>query len=217
MVKLAYMADIFEHLNELNKKMQGRNENILTCSDKLQGFKKKLELWQKELRQRSLEMFQRTYQTTTENKQLIVGLAQQHLTLLQKKFDHYFYSINTEQYDWTRNPCTTNFINSSDALSLQIREEFIELSNDGSLKLHFAEVPLDVFWISVKKEYPPISDNVISILLPFLTTYSCEQNFSSLVLIQNDKRSCLKSKRVLTKNYVLHFQISSRILNFCVH
>lgn len=47
--KLAYMADIFEHLNELNKKMQGRNENILTCSDKLQGFKKKLELWQEQL------------------------------------------------------------------------------------------------------------------------------------------------------------------------
>ncbi|GFQ86280.1 zinc finger BED domain-containing protein 5 [Trichonephila clavata] len=35
--KLAYMADIFQHLNELNKKMKGRNENILTCSDKLQG------------------------------------------------------------------------------------------------------------------------------------------------------------------------------------
>ena len=41
-VKLAYMADIFEHMNELNKKMQGQNENLLTCSDKLTGFKKKL-------------------------------------------------------------------------------------------------------------------------------------------------------------------------------
>jgi len=48
--KLAYMADIFEHLNELNKKMQGRNENLLTCSDKLNEFKKKLELWQTQLR-----------------------------------------------------------------------------------------------------------------------------------------------------------------------
>ena len=50
MAKLAYMTDIFEHLNELNKKMQGRNENLLTCSDKLNGFKRKLELWQTELR-----------------------------------------------------------------------------------------------------------------------------------------------------------------------
>ena len=33
--KLAYLADIFEHLNELNIKMQGKNDNILTYSDKL--------------------------------------------------------------------------------------------------------------------------------------------------------------------------------------
>ena len=36
--KLAYMADICEHLNELNIKMQGREENILSCSDKLTRF-----------------------------------------------------------------------------------------------------------------------------------------------------------------------------------
>uniref|UniRef100_A0A8C4XEM1 HAT C-terminal dimerisation domain-containing protein n=1 Tax=Erpetoichthys calabaricus TaxID=27687 RepID=A0A8C4XEM1_ERPCA len=190
--KLAYMADIFEHLNELNKKMQGRNENILTGSDKLQGLKKKLELWQEELQKGCLEMYQRTNHSTTENKQLIVDLAQQHLSMLQQKFDHYFYSINTEQYDWIRNPFATNAINSTEALSLQIRKEFIELSNDGTLKLHFTEVPLDVFWISVKKEYPRISDKAILTLLPFSTTYSCEQSFSTLALIKNDKRSCLK-------------------------
>ena len=39
--KLAYLADIFEHLNELNFKMQEKNKNILTCSDKLKGFKEK--------------------------------------------------------------------------------------------------------------------------------------------------------------------------------
>jgi len=40
-IKLAYMTDILEHLNELNIKMQGNNENILTSSDKLKGFKRK--------------------------------------------------------------------------------------------------------------------------------------------------------------------------------
>ena len=39
--KIVYLADICEHLNELNIKMQGKNENILTCSDKLKGFKEK--------------------------------------------------------------------------------------------------------------------------------------------------------------------------------
>ncbi|KOC60752.1 SCAN domain-containing protein 3 [Habropoda laboriosa] len=192
MAKLAYMADIFEHLNELNKKMQGRSENYLTCSDKLMGFKNKLELWQKELQKGSLEMFQRTYKSMIKNKQLILDLTQPHLSLLQEKFNHYFFTINTEQYNWIRNPFLTDAENSTEALSLQIREEFIELRNDGTLKLNFSEMPLANFWISVKKEYPQISDKAIAILLPFSTTYLCEQSFSTLVLIKNDKRSCLK-------------------------
>jgi len=43
--KLAYMTEIFERLNELNIKTQGITENILTCSDKLKVFKKKIVLW----------------------------------------------------------------------------------------------------------------------------------------------------------------------------
>ncbi|GFR18533.1 protein FAM200A [Trichonephila clavata] len=171
--------------------MQDRNENILTCSDKLQGFIK-LELWQKELQKGCLEMYQRTNHITIENKQLIVDLAQQHLSMLQQKFDQYFYSINTEQNDWIRNPFATNAINSTEALTLQIREEFTDLNNDMTLKLYFSEVPLDVFWIYVKKEYPHISYKAILTLLPFSKTYLCEQSFSTLVLIKNDKRSCLK-------------------------
>ncbi|GFQ90186.1 hypothetical protein TNCT_323221 [Trichonephila clavata] len=97
-----------------------------------------------------------------------------------------------EQYDWIRNPFATNAINSTEALPLQIREEFTDLNNDMTLKLYFSEVPLDVFWIYVKKEYPHISYKAILTLLPFSTTYLCEQSFSTLVLIKNDKRSCLK-------------------------
>ena len=32
--RLAYLADIFHHLNELNTRMQGRNQNLLTSMDK---------------------------------------------------------------------------------------------------------------------------------------------------------------------------------------
>ena len=44
--KLAYLADIFYHMNELNTRMQGRNENLLTSTDKINGFWSKLHLWQ---------------------------------------------------------------------------------------------------------------------------------------------------------------------------
>ena len=66
--KLAYLADIFEHLNKLNIKMQGKNENILTCSDKLKGFKEKIVLWKNEFIQGSLEMFPRSNQISVLTK-----------------------------------------------------------------------------------------------------------------------------------------------------
>jgi len=43
------MTDIFQHLNEINIQMQGKNENILTYSDTLKGFKQKIVLWKTEL------------------------------------------------------------------------------------------------------------------------------------------------------------------------
>ena len=127
-------------------------------------------------------MYQRTNQTTIENKQIILDLAQKHLTLPQQKFEHYFYTIHMEQYD--QNCFATNAENSTEALSLQIQEEFLELRNDGTLTLKFTEVPLDIFWIVVKEEYLQISHKSIAVLLPFSTTYLCEQSFSTLVLIK---------------------------------
>ena len=50
---------------------------------------------------------------------------------------------------------------------------------------------LGEFWVSIREEYKLISKAAIEILLQFSTTYLCEQSFSSLVLIKNEKRSCL--------------------------
>ena len=104
MTKLAYLADIFEHLNELDIKIQGKNENILTCSDKLKGFKEKIVLWKNELARESLEMFPRSNQISVVDKDLVLGLSQEHLALLHQKYDHYFFTINSEQCVWIRNP-----------------------------------------------------------------------------------------------------------------
>ena len=50
-----------------------------------------------------------------------------------------------------------------------------------------------MFWISIKEEYKQISKAALKILLQFRTTYMCKQNFSFLLLIKNNKRSCIKN------------------------
>ena len=174
--------------------MQGVNENILTCSDKLHGFQQKLLLWQNELKLLSLQMFPRSYKNQENvEKGFVIGLAKEHLTLIQQKYDKYFFAINTKQYDWIRNPFSANAEMSMKELPLRIRENLSEVKSDRTLRLKFSEVQLDAFWISIRDDYKLISDAAIEILLQFCTTYMCEQSFSSLLVIKNDKRSCIKN------------------------
>jgi hypothetical protein len=55
--KLTYLVDIFHHMNQLNKSLQGPGENVLTSSDKILGFKRKLNLWKNHIAKGNLELF----------------------------------------------------------------------------------------------------------------------------------------------------------------
>ena len=55
--RLEYLAEIFAYLNGLNTSMQGREENILTPSDKLIAFKRKVAIWKNRAKDGNLEMF----------------------------------------------------------------------------------------------------------------------------------------------------------------
>ena len=52
--KAAYMADIFQHLNKLNTRMQSCKKNLLTSTDKINGFRSKVQLWQQHLKNKNL-------------------------------------------------------------------------------------------------------------------------------------------------------------------
>ena len=54
---LAYLADIFHELNLLNSGMKGKNENILSSTDKINAFQKKLTIWKKRIAAGNLDMF----------------------------------------------------------------------------------------------------------------------------------------------------------------
>ena len=55
--RLAYMTDIFQQLNELNTRMRGWNENLLTNTDKINGFRSKVQLWQQNVESTNLGMY----------------------------------------------------------------------------------------------------------------------------------------------------------------
>ncbi|KAJ4924388.1 hypothetical protein JOQ06_000628, partial [Pogonophryne albipinna] len=78
-VKLAYLADIFSHLNDLNIRMQGKNENILTATDKLNGFRSKLRLWQNKVAKKNIEMFPLTSSDPAHKTAFFLQVVAAHL------------------------------------------------------------------------------------------------------------------------------------------
>lgn len=185
--RLEYLADIFQQLNILNTSMQGIEENILTSTDKIKAFQKKLLIWKRKVTEGNLEMFPLVSKTClTDTLPIIV----EHLTTLEDKLSYYFPSLNIEQYDWIRNP----FMEISDdcGLTLTEEEELAAISTDRGLKIKYTELSLENFWISIKEEYASISKKALAILLQFSTSYLCELGFSTLTTIKCKKRGTLQ-------------------------
>jgi len=160
------LAEIFAHLNCLNTGMQGREENILTSSDKLVAFKKKVAIWKNRAKDGNFEMFSLVRESCIKKMSPILF---QHLTTLEEKFYFYFPSLKTDEYDWVRNP----FIESSSTTGLLLceKKELSCISSDRGPKIKNVEVPIDAFWIAVKEEYPSLAKKDLNILMRFQHIY----------------------------------------------
>ena len=104
--KLAYLVDVFGHLNMLNTKMQGKNESVLTATDKLGAFQLKLNLWRKKAEKEVLQMLSLTEAAVAEIDDLLVLKESicTNLHILQKRLSRYFPDFDVSHYDWVRNP-----------------------------------------------------------------------------------------------------------------
>lgn len=105
-LKLAYLADIFYHLNVLNQSMQGRDAYILHMQDKVRAFSMKITLWSRKFQEGITEMFPLLHQELSSGGELdtISALIQSHLDHLQGCFKDYFPDLDNTHLNWIRSP-----------------------------------------------------------------------------------------------------------------
>lgn len=111
LAKVAYMADIFGLLNELNISLQGSCTNIFTLKNKMKTFKTKLALWDSHVQEKDVEMFPffREFLISADiNQNVIFNTVNQQLGALAENFisKHYFPETEDPRKGnlWINNP-----------------------------------------------------------------------------------------------------------------
>ena len=190
-LKLAYLCDIFNLLNELNLSLQGKMTTVFKLADKVAAFKDKLKSWEQRVNKRVFDMFQTLAETlkgSEPEQEHEQDLVTSHLRVLLQEFKRYFPSAKDPRAakKWIRNP----FIFKPGGSNLPVRQDqLLDIANDGSLKRLFDTMTLPMFWMKVLPEYPDLAIKALKILLPFPTPYLCESGFSVMAATETKPRN----------------------------
>lgn len=190
LIKVAYLSDMFQKLNELNLQMQGTNTHLPHLADKITSFTRKLEIWEQRVKEGNIDSFEnlKSFIEVKKLQNTVIPCMKAHISALQKHFQKYFPVQDPKQYDWIRDPF--NATPPAD-FSTAEEEQFIDLSSDSTMRLQFRSKTLVAFWIGVEKDYPLLGRRAMATLLPFATSYLCEIGFSAVASIKTKYRSKL--------------------------
>nr|XP_039258063.1 protein FAM200B-like [Styela clava] len=148
---LAYLVEIFEALNLLNRLLQGYNTSRIYHYDAIHTFIAKLGLWLRRVERGNAASFPTLDAALDENKADLKGKlkteVEAHLQLLKQEFDisqRYFPDLaNTELPDWkmTRNLFRLN----EDILPDALQDEFLEMKCNSIAKDDFEQCLSTIF------------------------------------------------------------------------
>ena len=212
---LAYLADIFGHLNEVNLSFQGPDVTIMDVTERLKAFQAKLPLWKRRLETDNFANFpmleEVISQSRIDNTEVLPSSLRENvcenLDRLQQSFESYCsHDPNFEL--WIRNPFLAhlNSIGDDDLA----KDDLIELRSMLMLRSEFNSKNLAEFWCSLAQAYPHLVKRAMVALIPFATTYLCEVGFSALLAIKTKQRNRLDAKdnmRVALAKTVPQFRV----------
>uniref|UniRef100_A0A3P9L8G5 SPIN-DOC-like zinc-finger domain-containing protein n=1 Tax=Oryzias latipes TaxID=8090 RepID=A0A3P9L8G5_ORYLA len=188
---VAFMVDITDLLNNLNVKLQGKEQIITELFDHIKAFQMKLQLLCRHLSAGNLTEVNVEVDRLPEYGEL--------LSNLNKEFDFHFVDFKKTAGDMEL--FSQPFSVSLDLVPEHLKMEFIEFQCDTELRRKFVSLPLRDFYphVSVQR-YPQMRKNAQVMLSLFGSTYICEQTFS----LMNLKK--IKLRGTLTDSHLQDIQ-----------
>lgn len=155
MQDLAFMVDVTEHLNNLNKQLQGRNKVVTPYYDSIRAFKLKLSLWETQLSGGDASHFPCLKHVCATQRVADTKRFKDKITGLLWDFEQLFQIFNELEMDF-KVFCLPFTVNPSD-LPGNIQLEITDLQCDSYLKGKFAAASLDTFYQNLLPGYPNLT------------------------------------------------------------
>ena len=192
-LSLAYLSDIFTHLNDLNTSIQGKGINMITGREKISAFTGKLSIWKNRIDRGNYANFPKLDEVSTSMTSLpenIMVQIKEHLQVLSQSFEGYFHHGDiSDSHGWMQDPFlfTLDLMDEND----QKKDDLVEMRASKKIKMEFESMHLAAFWCAQLEMFPQLAKSALNILVPFATTYLCESGFSTLVSIKTKPRNRL--------------------------
>ena len=93
-LSMAYLSDIFTHLNDLNISIQGKGINMISGREKISALTSKLSIWKNRINCENYANFPKLNEVSTSTTSLrehIVIQIKEHLHVLGQSFERYFH------------------------------------------------------------------------------------------------------------------------------
>lgn len=221
--RLAYLADIFDLLSELNIGTQGSGSNCFKYFNKVAAFKIKLAEWKSNAEKDDLDMFPFINDMIRQNNYLLhtmKPIVTSHLERIIVEFEARF-PANTDprtNHLWIVDPflnlkeknCLTRIeqnqlIGKTSSVCPSTWNLFVlfifsvstELNCNQTTKNLFKELTLEEIWLMVRNGYDELGRKALNRLLQFSTTYLCESAFSTMAYLKSKYRNRLNAEHAM--------------------
>ncbi|KAM4607922.1 SCAN domain-containing protein 3-like [Polymixia lowei] len=206
MDNVAFLVDITSHLNELNLKLQGKNNSICELMTAVRSFQRKLEVFKDDL-QGECAHFPAVQEQVQRQRDVssFVGFVDKLIVNFSKRFDSF--SFGQQLTMFIQNPFlitdvrgfskeVTQHFKWANAGPLQM--QLVDLQAEVALKEQFERTDPATFWLQMVSEtaFPGLRKVALYILTMFGSTYSCEAAFSTMNIIKTKYRSRLTNEHL---------------------
>ena len=174
---MAFAVDLFEHMNELNTKLQGKGTFAHEMYSTVKAFRVKLKLFSRQLSQNITTHFAAL--ATTAQPMMLTEKYTNMISALDNEFVRCFGDFQklAAEFDILPSPFTTDLEKAPDAVQL----ELIDLQCNSTLKEKFQSESIDKFYALLNaSKFANLRKMAMKLLVLFGFTYICKQTFSTM-------------------------------------